>query len=186
MIILASASPRRQELLSRITLDFQVISSDVSEETDSGDPREVVSELAGRKAEAVSRLHPSDVVIGCDTVVYAGGEILGKPQDRRDAERMMRLLAGRDHRVCTGVDIRRGTERRLGVDYTRVSFTEISEEELAWYLDHADYMDKAGAYAIQGEASRFIRCIDGSPSGVMGLPIELTYHMLKQFEGAVL
>ena len=102
MIILASASPRRRELLGRITADFEVVASDVSEEVDSTDPDYVVRELARRKADAVSRQHPDCVVIGCDTIVWCAGEILGKPHDLTDAGRMMRLLAGRDHLVFYG------------------------------------------------------------------------------------
>lgn len=181
MIILASASPRRQELLSRITRDFQVVVSQVGEEVGSDDPDVVVAELARRKAAAVSRDYPHDVVIGCDTVVYALGEILGKPRDREDAARMMRMLAGRRHRVFTGVALMRDGRCLYERDLSEVVFTEITAGELERYLDRADIYDKAGAYAIQGAAGKFIRRIEGSCSGVMGLPVEMTYHMLLAF-----
>lgn len=181
MIILASASPRRRELLSRITADFEVMASDVDEQVESYDPETVVRELALRKAEAVSSGRPHDIVIGCDTVVYSQGEILGKPQDRADAGRMMRMLAGRRHLVFTGVALMQGERRLYERDRTQVTFTDISERELAHYLDREDIYDKAGAYAIQGAASKFIRGIEGSCSGVMGLPVEMVYHMLQAF-----
>lgn len=181
MIVLASASPRRRELLSRITTDFEIVVSDVPEEVDSRDPDVVVAELALRKAAAVSRQRPHDLVIGCDTVVYSLGEILGKPRDREDAARMMRMLAGRHHLVFTGVALMRGGHRLYERDCTQVEFTEISEAELEQYLDREDIYDKAGAYAIQGAASKFIRRIEGSCSGVMGLPVEMVYHMLTEF-----
>lgn len=181
MIILASASPRRRELLDRITDNFEIVVSDVSEEVDSRDPDVVVAELALRKAAAVSRGYPHDTVIGCDTVVYSLGEILGKPRDRTDAERMMRMLAGRRHLVFTGVAMMRGGRRLYERDLTQVTFTDITDGELERYLDREDIYDKAGAYAIQGAAGKFIRRIEGSCTGVMGLPVEMTYHMLRIF-----
>ena len=181
MIILASGSPRRRELLGRITRDFEVVVSDVSEEVDSTDPDEVVRELASRKAAAVSRSCPERVVIGCDTIVWCQGEILGKPRDLADAARMMRLLAGRDHLVYTGVALMRSGRTLVRRDRTQVFFTPISEPELQRYLAAGDVLDKAGGYAIQGAASKFISRVDGSCSGVMGLPVEMTYHMLLDF-----
>lgn len=182
MIILASASPRRRELLARITDQFMVIASDADEDVDSSDPEVVVRTLSERKAETVAKSQPEALVIGCDTVVYIDGEILGKPRNIDDAERMMRLLAGRRHLVYTGVAMQRNGEHLYERDATEVFFTPIDDAELEIYLRTADVLDKAGAYAIQGAASKFIRGICGSCSGVMGLPVELTYHMLKQFD----
>lgn len=181
MIVLASASPRRRELLSRITTDFVVEPADVDEHLESADPDVVVSELSVRKAAAVARKRPRDLVIGCDTIVYADGWILGKPRDLEDAARMMRILSGREHEVYTGVAMIRGARRRYERDKTKVLFTPIDDGELAHYLATGNVLDKAGAYAIQGEASCFIRGIVGSPSGVMGLPVEIVYHMLREF-----
>lgn len=181
MILLASASPRRRELLERITPDFRVEVSDVDEQTAERDPEAVVRELALRKAAAVAQSHPQDAVLGCDTVVYAHGQILGKPHDLADAARMMRLLAGGEHLVYTGVALVQGGRRLVRSDCTRVEMTAVSEAELSCYLAQEDVLDKAGAYAIQGGASKFIRRIDGSCTGVMGLPVELVYHMLLEF-----
>lgn len=181
MIVLASASPRRRELLGRIVRNFAVEPADIDENLDSADPEVVVSELAVRKAASVARRRPHDLVIGCDTIVCADGWILGKPRDLEDAARMMRILSGRGHAVYTGVAMIRGPRRMYRRDRTKVWFTPVDEEEIDGYLRDGDVLDKAGAYAIQGAASRFIRCIEGSPSGVMGLPVELVYHMLREF-----
>ena len=182
MIVLASASPRRRELLGRIVTDFAVEPADIDEHLDSADPEVVVSELAVRKASYVARKRPHDLVIGCDTIVCADGWILGKPRDLEDAARMMRILAGREHAVYTGVAMIRGPRRLYRRDRTKVRFTPIDEEEIEAYVHSADVLDKAGAYAIQGAASRFISFIEGSPSGVMGLPVEMVYHMLREFD----
>lgn len=181
MIILASKSPRRAELLSLITTDFGVVPSDADEKTDIPDPQDIVAELAKRKAEAVAKSYPDDIVIGADTVVYADGEILGKPKDRQDAFRMIQKLAAKTHEVWTGVCVKApGRDADCRSSGSLVTFTAISEEEARRYADTEDVLDKAGAYAIQGAAAKFIDRIDGSCSGVMGFPVSVVYRMLKR------
>lgn len=186
MIILASASPRRRELLSIITPRFEVAISEVDESTDIKDPERIVVELARRKAGAIAAKHLDDLVIGCDTIVFADGEILGKPKDLADAERMIRLLQGRVHTVYTGVAMRRGSRELTDMSATAVMFTAMDDEEIKDYLRTEDVLDKAGAYAIQEGAAKYVRCIDGSFSGVVGMPVEIVYHMLKKMGEPVL
>lgn len=180
MIILASESPRRAELLARITTDFGIVPSDVDEHTNLDDPRTIVYELAKRKAEHVAREYPDDIVIGADTVVYVDGEVLGKPKDRKDVERMMRTLSGKAHEVWTGICMIRGKTDLHEESGSIVTFVELSEEEIHHYAEHEDVLDKAGAYAVQEGASKFVERIDGSCTGVMGLPVAVVYRMLKR------
>lgn len=182
MIVLASQSPRRKELLRLITPDFKVVVSGEDESTDIMDPQDRVMHLAQKKARAVFAHCKQDIVIGADTVVFANGEILEKPVDKADAERMMRILAGREHTVYTGVCLAHPRGELLKCCLTRVEFGEISEAELAHYLEVEEVLDKAGAYAIQGAAAKFIKKIDGCFFNVVGLPVSLLYSMLKEIE----
>lgn len=178
MIILASKSPRRRELLSLITQKYQVIPSEIEECSNLDEPRAIVRELACRKARSVAKDHPHDIVLGADTLVYVDSEILGKPLDKEDAVRMIRKLAGKTHEVWTGVCL--VWEDRCVQDESGslVTFCDISEKEAEEYVMHEDVLDKAGAYAIQEGAAKFVERVDGSPSGVMGLPVCLTYKLL--------
>lgn len=178
-VILASASPRRKELLHHIVPKFCVQTADTDEQIEDTDCAHRVQTLALRKAEAIGP-QADAVVIGADTLVYAGGEILGKPQDKEDAARMLRLLSGRMHQVYTGVALLCGAQKQVFFEKTDVYFAPISEAELQSYLAQADYMDKAGAYAIQSEAAKFITRIDGCYYNVMGLPVSKLYAALKQ------
>lgn len=180
MIILASASPRRAELLSLITTDFGIVPSDADERTDLADPKDIVAELARRKARAVAPQYPHDLVLGADTIVYVDSRILGKPRDEEDAVRMIRLLQAKTHEVWTGVCMIRDSRELLEVSGSLVTFSEISEEEARRYVRTEKVLDKAGAYAIQEGAAKFVDRIDGSYSGVMGLPVALVYQMLKR------
>ena len=179
-IILASASPRRRELLSLITTDFEVVVSEVDETLADGiDPRQAVMQLAERKAQAVAKSHPDRVVIGSDTVVAVDDEILGKPADDADTIRMLKLLSGRKHHVYTGLCIAYQGKTTVFYDGAAVEFSEMSEQEIVDYAASGEPRDKAGAYAIQGLASKFIKGIEGDYYSVVGLPVSRLYQALK-------
>ena len=203
MLVLASASPRRQDLLRSAGISFVVQPADV-DETPLADEsaRECAERLASEKALAVCRSRPDDVVLGADTVVVVDQTILGKPLDDEDAARMLKLLSGRVHQVITGVSLVRLGARGQGLgarnigarlkseienakvrtasETTLVSMTEISDQEIRDYVATGEPMDKAGAYAIQGIASRWIPRIEGDYSNVVGLPVSLVYRMLRE------
>ncbi len=188
-LVLASASPRRAELLQSAGFTFDVRSVDIDERRLAGEPAETyVQRVAWAKAEAVAALCPDDVVLAADTAVVLGdgmsgspAVVLGKPVDAADAIRMLRTLSGRTHEVQTGVAIVAGARRVGLVESTRVWFSALSEDDLAWYVATGEPMDKAGAYAIQGGASRFIPRIDGSYSNVVGLPVAQVTEALRLF-----
>jgi septum formation protein len=176
MIVLASASPRRAELLRAAGIPFEIVPAHVDESPLPGEAADLyVRRIAQAKARAVAGEAIGRLVLAADTVVVVGGEILGKPVDRGDAERMLQLLSGRHHEVLTAVTI--GGETRL--ESTTVEFSVLSDAEIHGYVASGEPMDKAGAYAIQGLASRFVTRIDGSYSNVVGLPVALVYAMLK-------
>jgi len=181
MLVLASASPRRQELLRAAGIQFAVQPADVPEVPHAGEePRAYAERLASEKAQAVSRQRPGDVVLGADTVVIVDGHILEKPRDPADATRMLRMLSGRQHVVTTGVALVGGGFEDVRSETTRVVMTEIAEEEIRSYVATGEPMDKAGAYAIQGMASRWISRIEGDYCNVVGLPVALVYRMLHE------
>jgi len=175
MLVLASASPRRAALLSEAGFVFQVIPAHVDESEKIGEsPRSYVERLARDKAEVVARGRPASFVLGADTTVAVDDAILAKPDDAADAARMLRLLSGRSHRVLTGVYLVGPSGfSRAAVVSTDVTFSRLSEADIAWYVGTGEPLDKAGAYAVQGGASRFVERIDGSFSNVVGLPMEL-------------
>lgn len=187
-IILASASPRRRELLTQIGVDFEVIVSDVEEKVTADLPHEVVMELSAQKAESVMKDLSSrkdaeqTIVIGADTVVSCGGEILGKPKDAEDAGRMLRMLSGREHEVYTGVSfVYSGCEKpHTFYECTKVKFAPMTEREIEEYIATKDPMDKAGAYGIQGFCARYIEGIEGDYNNVVGLPVCRVYQELKK------
>lgn len=195
MLVLASASPRRQELLRNAGIEFIVQPAHVDETPLPGEgARECAERLAREKALKIWETRKSDVVLGADTVVAVDGENLGKPIDGDDAARMLRLLSGRTHQVITGVCMVRpivGSPQLVGSDQqppesttasetTLVTMSRISEEEILDYVATGEPMDKAGAYAIQGRASRWIPRIEGDYSNVVGLPVALVYQMLQE------
>jgi len=178
MLILASQSPRRSEILRQAGIPFVVMPAHVDETVHPGEPvEEYVRRVAEQKATAVET-SDGDIVLSADTVVVIGGEILGKPRDRADAVRMLERLVGREHEVITGICLRRGEELLYDRSVTRVWFTPLTREEIEQYVASGEPMDKAGAYAIQGLAAKFIQRIEGSYTNVVGLPIELvTKHL---------
>ena len=180
MLVLASASPRRRELLRLIAPDFEVLSVDLDERAITADcPAALVEKLAGAKAAAAAALRPDETVIGCDTVVDLDGRVLGKPADRGEADQMLRALSGRSHLVHTGVCVIQGGVPHTLVETTQVFFSPISEEEIAAYTATDEPYDKAGGYAVQGGAARFVRRIEGCYFNVMGLPVSALYRLLR-------
>lgn len=181
--ILASASPRRRELLASIGLDFEVKPSHVPEVYQEGEaPEEYVARLSREKAQALASEHSDRWVIAADTTVLLGDELLEKPVDKADAARMLATIAGKTHIVYTGV-----TLQNLGRDHhdTRVAESEVrmlplSPEEIEWYVATGEPLDKAGAYAVQGIGAMFIDSIHGSYTNVVGLPLATLFQMLKR------
>jgi septum formation protein len=181
MLVLASASPRRQELLRSAGITFEVQPAHIAEDPQPGEgAKECAERLAREKALAVAGQRPHDVVLGADTVVGVDRQILGKPSDAADATRMLRLLSGREHLVITGVCLVVGGQWSVASETTSVTMSEISEKEIAHYIASGEPMDKAGAYAIQGIASRWIPRIEGDYCNVVGLPVALVWRMLRQ------
>lgn len=178
-LILASASPRRRELLSLLRVPFEVIQADIDERPHPAEPPDrYVARVAGEKAAAVARSHPTAVVLAADTSVILNGEILGKPRDRDDACAMLRALSGRTHTVLTAVALD-GRQRAGRVVETTVRFRALGEREIAWYVDTGEPLDKAGAYAVQGAGGLWVERVDGSPSNVIGLPLAETVELLS-------
>ena len=178
-LILASASPRRRELLSLTGLPFRIDAPDV-DETCSLPPREAVKELSRRKALAAAKLHPGCVILAADTLVSVDEKALGKPQDADDAYRMLSLLSGRWHQVYTGVTVvDRDGNLHCEADVTDVHFEEMSEDAIRRYIATGEPMDKAGAYAVQGIAGLWIDQLRGSHTNVIGLPMALTRRLLE-------
>ncbi len=179
MLILASQSPRRAQLLRQIGLDFRCLPADIDETPLAGEsPEDYVQRMATEKARAVHAGHASDAVLGSDTTVELENRILGKPIDREDGIAMLLALSERTHRVLTGVAL-----VHARVDYvlsqSRVRFREINEDEAARYWDSGEPCDKAGGYAIQGLGAVFVQDIRGSYSGIMGLPLYETAQLLR-------
>lgn len=181
-LILASASPRRAELLAAAGFTFTVQTAEVDETPHPGElPRDYVGRVARAKAQAVAdRCRESGTcILGADTTVVVDGEILGKPEGRDEAVRMLKLLSGRVHEVLTGVSIVAGSRQEHEVVTTRVRVLPITVAEINWYIDTGEPDGKAGAYAIQGKAARFVDWIEGSWSNVVGLPVATVYRMLQ-------
>jgi len=177
-LILASASPRRAELLRAAGYEFETVVADVDERVRKGEtPAEYVRRLATEKSAAVQAADV--IVLGADTTVVIDGEILGKPRDDDEAAGMLRRLAGRRHEVLTGVSIRHRAHEVGRVESTAVWFSALTKEDIAWYLASGEGRDKAGAYAVQGLASRFIPRIEGSYANVVGLPVAVVAELLR-------
>ncbi len=181
MIVLASASPRREELFSIITKDFKIIPANIDETLPEGIDAESAAEfLSVRKAKSVFEDNPSDTVIGCDTVVICDGKILGKPKDENDARRMLLALSGKTHQVITGCAIFKEGKSISFSETTLVTFYPLSQEEIDNYISIKEYSDKAGAYGIQGYGSLLVEKIKGDYFNVVGLPVSKLNKILKK------
>jgi septum formation protein len=203
-LILASASPRRADLLRAAGFEFETRAADVDERMAANEsPADYVQRLAREKSAAVrtrlasqfsrSRPGPDDgpeaggnlLVLGADTAVVIDGEVLGKPRDDREARTMLRRLSGRRHEVLTGISVRAGSRDLTRVETTAVYFAALGDDEIAWYVRSGEGRDKAGAYGIQGLASRFIPRIEGSYSNVVGLPVTVVCELIRDASSAM-
>jgi len=181
-LILASGSPRRSEILSAVGWDFEKDVPEIDETILNGEsPEEYVVRLARTKAAAVAERHPGKMVLGADTTVVIDGEIIGKPTDIADAERMIRLLSGNWHEVLTGVSVVANGGAVDDIQRTRVKFAPMSDEEIMFLVEKGDPLDKAGAYAVQAQAALFIEGIEGDYWNVVGLPVRLVYALASRF-----
>jgi septum formation protein len=185
-VILASASPRRHDLLSQIGVRFEVRVPDIDESPMPGeDPVEYVRRLAIAKADAVSSA-PDELVIAADTTVDLEAMIMGKPSDDRDAKSMLRRLSGRTHRVHTGIAVRLGARELADVCTTSVTFVPLDEATIDWYVDTGEPLGKAGSYALQGAGAALVSGVEGSVSNVIGLPLHLVVALADRLGVALL
>lgn len=187
-MVLASGSPRRSEILTSVGWQFEKMVADVDETPLEGeDPERYVERLAIEKSLAVAADHEGRIVLGADTTVVIDGRIVGKPEDEEDARRMIRSLSGRWHDVITGVAVVRSgsgvEDARVssGLQTTGVKFSELSDREIDFLVEHGEPMDKAGAYAVQAQAALFIEEIKGDYWNVVGLPVSLVYRLVSEF-----
>ena len=180
-LVLASASPRRAEILTSLGIPFRVAATDIAEEMLPGETAETAAQrLAAEKARAAAARDPESWVLAADTLVFLEGDTLGKPRDDREAAAMLGRLAGREHAVVTAVHLRRGADPGRGVaEISRVRFAPMTEREILWYVATGEPRDKAGAYGVQGLGARFIAEIHGSFTNVMGLPARAVYELLR-------
>jgi septum formation protein len=186
VIVLASRSPRRRELLKCAGIDFRAVAPRVEEPMAGVCPRpaDLVQRTALRKALSVASRY-QETVLGADTVVVCEGRALGKPGNARRARAMLRMLSGRWHRVYTGIALVRDQMRLVGYERTEVRFRELSNKDIARYVDSGEPMDKAGAYAIQGEGAALVEAVRGCYSNVIGLPLPKLIEMLAELEGGI-
>ena len=184
-LILASASPRRADLLREAGYAFDVQPADVDETALANEPPAAyVGRVARLKARTVAAGHPGRVVLAADTTVVVGGEMLAKPADDDDAKAMLARLSGRTHEVLTGIVVSRDGRESSDVVTSRVRFRELTASEIDWYVASGEPRDKAGAYGVQGLAARFVESVEGSYSNVVGLPVESAQRLLAA-EGVV-
>ena len=181
-IILASASPRRRELMCFITEDFEIKTADVDETIENGTkPEDAVKSLALKKAQAVSKKYKGRLVIGADTIVVCNNEILGKPENENSAFEMLKMLSGKTHYVLTGVCITDWVKTECFCVKSDVTFFNLSDEEIRQYIQSGEPMDKAGSYAIQGKGSLFVEKINGDYFNIVGLPVSALNKKLEKF-----
>lgn len=181
-IILASKSPRRRELLSMLGIEFDVIPADIDEQIDyNNDLVKEIQKLSFQKANAVFQDHQDNIVIGSDTIVFIDNKVLGKPKSKQEAKEMLHRLSGKTHQVVTGVTIISKEKTDIFASVTDVTFYELTDEEIETYVESVEPLDKAGAYAIQGKGSEFVKSINGDYYTVVGLPIAEVYRHLKSF-----
>jgi len=182
-IILASNSPRRKELFKLLNIDYEIITSNIEEVIQDDLPaEEMVMELAFQKAVDIFKTHKDRIVMGFDTLVYIDNELFGKPKSKSEAIEMLKKLSGKTHFVVTGCALISKQLSKSFYEQTRVSFYEMTEQEIMEYVESGEPMDKAGAYAIQGLGSKFVRSVNGDFFTVMGLPIARIYHELKELK----
>lgn len=180
-LILASQSPRRQELLKLVGLTYTIAVSDVQETVPAGiTPEALVEHLALEKARAVQPRYPEDCIIGADTIVLIDGVIIGKPRDDADAIRILNALQGRVHWVYTGVAVLTPQREDVRHEITKVTFAPMTREEINWYVSTGEPRDKAGAYGVQGLGAVFVTRVEGNYFNVVGMPLPLLYQMLKK------
>lgn len=181
-LILASGSPRRADLLTAAGFSFDVVPVEIDESVLPGErPIEYAARVALAKAREGARRNPGTPVLGADTIVVVDEQILGKPGDDEDAAAMLKMLSGRAHDVLTGVALAMDGREAVEVAQTTVEFLQLSERDISWYVQSGEPRDKAGAYGVQGLASRFVERIDGSYSNVVGLPVTTVCRLLKSF-----
>ena len=179
-LILASASPRRKELLGLFRIPFEIRVADIDETMDPAKaPFDEVARVSSLKAAALTAA-PDDVVVAADTIVVCQGRVLGKPRSEADAVEMLKLLSGRDHQVMTGVTVLRGSESRTFTEVTDIHFRELTENEICAYVATGEPMDKAGSYGIQGGAALFCSHMVGDYYNVMGLPVCKLWQLLQK------
>ena len=190
MLILASKSPRRQEILKNAGIEFIIDAADIDENIDISEPEELVKELSYRKAKAVAKMHEGELVLGADTIVVLNDKILGKPADKEEAFEMLSLLSGRTHKVYTGVTLlilpskeKPGSEiRNTFAECTLVTTYDLEPDFIRSYIDTGEPMDKAGAYGIQEKGALLIKRIEGSYHNVVGLPVAEVFRRLKNVQ----
>lgn len=181
-IILASASPRRRELLATAGLDFEIIVADVDESVPEGTPPEKAAEMtAAKKALAVAESHPDDIVLGADTIVVADGKVLGKPHTKENAVKMLTMLSGREHLVITGVCVTCEGQTEIYHKTSKVRFYELTPDEIEKYADSGEPLDKAGAYGIQGLGCTLVESIEGDYFNIVGLPVASVVRLIRKF-----
>lgn len=187
MMVLASKSPRRKEILDDLNIDFEILTEEVDESSDVDDPSVRAQSIAARKAVAVRDMlvsHNIDVnslcIVGADTIVWCDGEFMGKPADRDDARRMIKKLSGKTHRVYTGVAVAIGGRIEGDVSVSEVDFAELDDEDIEAYINTDEPYDKAGAYAVQGKAALFINQIRGDYLGIVGLSTRTLDRILRE------
>ena len=179
-LILASASPRRRELLASLGLTFEVVPSDADETLEPIALPEAVAALALRKARAVAAARRTGLIVAADTIVVIDGRALGKPADRAEARSMLQTLRGRTHEVISGLALICGQEQRSAIARTAVSFRELDEAMLRWYLATGEWRGRAGAYAIQGAGAALVRALEGDYENVVGLPVAALLDLCPQ------
>jgi septum formation protein len=180
-LVLASASPRRRELLGQLGLEFEVSAADIDETPQRGERAQAyVLRLAREKARAVATRHPGAWVLAADTTVALGDELLGKPRDAAEAREVLGRLSGRTHEVHTGVALAGPTAEHSRGVCTRVTFRPLSAGEIAWYAGTGEPLDKAGSYAVQGKGGFLVAAVEGSPTNVIGLPLGETLELLTR------
>lgn len=184
-LVLASGSPRRAEILTAVGWEFVKRIADIDERVRIGEePENYVIRLASEKAKAVLASDTDEIVLGADTIVVIGGQIIGKPVDLADAKRMLQMLAGNWHEVLTGVAVVRDAATVTSTQRTRVKFAPMSDPEIEYLATHGDPLDKAGGYAVQAQAALFIERIDGDYWNVVGLPVRLVYELIMKKPGS--